>query len=364
MQRIIIVHWNKSSGPEPIIQYPPERSFPPKELFLKIWTKHELGKEKPFVELFIEETKEQYISIIQELEGEIYFLIMVYIYTKKNVDHIIRDYPDTLASIGKELIVSINTNKLPRAISEAFNTIKNYSKFDIEVNLLNFFHDKLRYTILKILRKGAISKNELANVLRQDYGFSGVNTDLILISFLREKLIEKRNIPGIKECYFLVNDLSCSRMPPLELPVKSDEVEYYVIEDYKKKLFSLFANYDSNTEIENKILIRFLMDKDVYSLLKTLREKTLSVSDCINILNNKEELFSELLERNLIYEAKGVVYILSDFRFIKFTPYYLMEKLSNQYKNQKISYDEYITHLKLLTEKYKIRPIYVDYEII
>jgi len=364
MQRIIIVHWNKSSGPEPIIQYPPERSFPPQELLLKVWTKHELSKESPFVELFDEESQNQYISILQELEGEIYFLIIVYKYTKKNIEHIIRDYPDTLAGIGKELIESINTNKLPRAISEAFNTIKNYSKFDIEVNLLNFFHDKLKHTILKILRNGAISRNELANVLRQDYGFSAINTDLILISFIRERLIEKRIIPGINECYFLVKDLSCTRIPPVELPVKSDEVEHQVIEDYKNKLFSFFTNYDSNTEVENKKLIRFLVDSDVYSLLKTLREKNLTVSECINILNNKEELFNELLDKDFIYEAKGMVYILSDFRFIKFTPYYLMEKLSSQYKTQKISFDEYITHLKLLTREFKERPTDIDYEII
>ena len=361
MERILIVHWNKNTGPEPIIQYPPGKGFPSKDLFLKIWALHELDKESSMIEYSPEIAElgdEQYISIIQESEGEIYFIIIAY-NLKEDLNNAVKEYPDILATVSKNLIELINTNKITRAISEAFNTIKNYSKLEKEENLLNFFKDKIKYTILKILQEGVISKSELITTLRQDHGFSTINIDLLLISFLRENLIIKDSVPGSKDCYFLVKDLSCTRIPPKNLP-DSEEV----LEDYKQNLVSCYTNYDCIAEIENKSLINILMDKEVYSLIVKLRKESLSVSKSLDILNNNEDLFHELLEKQFIYEAKGIVSLFSDIRFIKFTPYYLVEKLSERYYNQKISLDQYLTHLKLLTEQLEKHPSLIDYEII
>jgi len=72
MERLIIVHWNKSTGPEPIIQYPPEKFFPSKDLFLKIWAQHELTKDNSMIELDSPPKYEdnKFISTIQEYENE------------------------------------------------------------------------------------------------------------------------------------------------------------------------------------------------------------------------------------------------------------------------------------------------------
>ncbi len=361
MERILIVHWNKSTGPEPIIQYPPGNGFPSKDLFLKIWALHELDKESSMIEYSPEMAElgdEQYISILQEFEGEIYFIIIAY-NLKEDLNNVVKEYPDILATVSKNLIELINTNKITRAISEAFNTIKNYSKLEKEENLLNFFKDKIKYTILKILQEGVISKSELIMTLRQDHGFSTINIDLLLISFLRENLIIKDSVPGSKDCYFLIKDLSCTRIPPNHLP-DSEEI----VEDYSQSLVNCYTNYDCIAEIENKSLINILMDKEVYSLIVKLRKESLTVSKSLDILNNNEDLFHELLEKQFIYEAMGIVSLFSDIRFIKFTPYYLVEKLSERYYNQKISLDQYLTHLKLLTEQLEKHPSLIDYKII
>ncbi len=361
MERILIVHWNKSTGPEPIIQYPPGNGFPSKDLFLKIWALHELDKESSMIEYnpeIAELGDEQYISILQEFESEIYFIIITY-NLKEDLNNAVKDYPDILATVSKNLIELINTNKITRAISEAFNTIKNYSKLEKEENLLNFFKDKIKYTILKILQEGVISKSELITTLRQDHGFSTINIDLLLISFLRENLIIKDSVPGSKDCYFLIKDLSCTRIPPNHLP-DSEEI----VEDYSQSLVNCYTGYDCIIEIENKSLINILMDKEVYSLIQELRKESLTVSKSLDILNNNEDLFHELLEKQFIYEAMGIVSLFSDIRFIKFTPYYLVEKLSERYYNQKISLDQYLTHLKLLTEQLEKHPSLIDYEII
>ncbi|UCD01966.1 MAG: hypothetical protein JSV23_02800 [Promethearchaeota archaeon] len=361
MERIILTHWNTQTGPEPIIQYPPEKTFPTKDLFLKIWAKHELNKENSMIEITPEDDEYSYISVIQRFEGEIYFFIVVYSQKIKSED-IINESPDILALISKNLIELINTNKITRAISEAFNTIRNYSKLDEEENLINFFQDRIKYTILQILRNGVISKTNLTNILRQEYGFSTVNIDLLLISFIHENLIIKKNVPGSKECYFLIKDLSCTRIPPRDLP--SEHIEEDILRKYKISLKEYYFDSYNISGSENKTIIQtVLFDKDVFSLLKTLREKHLTVNDCLNILNNKEELFNELLDKKFIYEAKGFVFLFSDVRFIKFSPNYVIEKLVERYNNQDISLNEYIAHLKLLTEQIE-ESLSINYEIV
>jgi len=363
IERLLIVHWNKQIGPEPIIQYPPGAPFPPKSLLLKIWAKHEAKKEGSMIEFTPEDSENSFISIIQEFENETYFLILVY--KQENIiknNHLGKESPDILAIMSKNLVELINTNKITRAISEAYTTIKNYSKLDEEENLKNFFQDKIKNTILQILRNGVISKSDLTNKLRNDYGFSTVNIDLILISFIRENLIVKKNVPGSKECYFLTNDLSCTRIPPKSLPV--DKNDAILLRKYKNSLENFYFNYDIISDIENRTIIQtVLLDKDVFSLIKTLREGRVSVNDCLSILNNKQELLNELLEKKFIFEAKGFVYLFSDVRFIKFKPYFIIERLVERYKNQDISLNEYLTHLKLLNE-HKKSPTSIDYEIV
>lgn len=359
MERLIIVHWNKSTGPEPIIQYPPEKFFPSKDLFLKIWAQHELTKDNSMIELDSPPKYEdnKFVSTIQEYENESYFLVLIY--NKKKMIDIIS--PDILATIGKNLIELMNTNKITRAISEAFNTIKNYAKLESE-NLINFFHDKINYTILQILRNGVISNLELNNILRQEYGFSTVNIDLLMISFLRENLILKKMVPGSKECYFLIKDLSCARVPPKMLPLES--MEEKILKKYKKEFVKFYSNYDCSREIEDKALINFLIDRDIYHLIKELRRNYLSVNECLNYLITKEELFEELIEKKILFEAKGNVYLFSDIRFIKFTPFYILNNLTNRYQNKEISLNQYLTHLELIISQFKENLSYLDYAII
>ncbi|NVM34572.1 MAG: hypothetical protein HWN81_03185 [Candidatus Lokiarchaeota archaeon] len=361
MERIILIHWSMSTGPEPIIQYPPEKPFPTKPLLLKIWAKHETNKENSVIEFIPEDEDNSYVSIIQKFEGEVYFLLLVY--SKKDAhEDIIKESPEILALISKNLIELINTNKITRTISEAYNTIRNYSKLDEEENLIAFFQDRIKYTILQILRNGVITKLELTNILRHEYGFSTINIDLILISFFHENLLVKKSVPGSKECFFLIKDLSCTRIPPTNLPIEG--MEENILRKFKKSMKIYYHDYYNVSDFENKTILQtVLFNKDVFSLLKTLREKHLTVNESLIMLNNNEGLLEELLDKKFIYEAKGFVFLFSDVRFIKFTPNYILEKLVERYKNQAISSNEYMAHLKLLTEQME-ELLSIDYEIV
>ena len=345
MKSLLLCHCNKSTGPESIIHYPPDKNLITKDLLLKIWAQHELDKDNTMIELQVSAENEafrKYISILQEHENEIYFLILIY----EKEEEVIS--PDILAIIGRNLLELMNTNKITRAISEAFNTINNYSKHESQ-NLINFFQDKIKFTILQILEEGVISKSNLTNKLRQEYGFSTLNIDLLLISFLTENLIVKKIVPGFKECYFLINDLTYARIPPVKLPemIKDDQI----LKRYQQDLIQFFSNYEYTKEIQSKSLTGFLIDKDIYNLIKELRHRSLTVNECLNSLNNKEDLFTELLEKKIIFEMKGECFLFSDIRFIKFTPLYIINNLKQRYQDQNISLDQYHAHLKLLLDQ-------------
>ena len=360
MERLIIVHWNKSTGPIPIIQYPPEGTYPSKDVFLKIWAQHELNKENSLIELnsLLEEKDRNIVSVIQEYEGEIYFLVLI-IASKSKVGEIIST--DILAVITKNLLELINTNKITRAISEAFNTIKNYSKLEGE-DLITFFQEKIKVTILQILRNGVISKSELSEILRKEYGFSTLNIDLLLISFLREKLVLKKSLPGSKECYFLIKDISYMRTPPKVLP--DEETDETTAKKFKKEFIKFYSKYNCSQEIDSKVILNFLLDNDVCNLIRALRKNVITVNDCLSCLNNREELFEELLEKKIIFEAKGNVYLFTDIRFIKYTPYYIIKILPSRYKNQEISLDQYLCHLELLIKQLRDNSSILDYSLI
>ena len=229
-------------------------------------------------------------------------------------------------------------------------------------DLISFFQEKIKATILKILRNGVISKTELSEILRKEYGFSTINIDLLLISFLREKLILKKLLPGSKECYFLIKDLSYMRIPPKKLP--DEETDEKVANKYKEEFVKFYSSYNCSQEIDSMVIINFLIDNDVYNLIRTLRINELTVNDCLTCLNNREELFEELLEKKIIFEAKGNVYLFTDIRFIKYTPYYIIKILPSRYKNQEISLDQYLCHLELLISQLKDRSSFLDYTVI
>lgn len=373
MERIILIHWNKSTGPEPIIQYPPDKPFPGKDIFVKIWSKHEMNADNSMIEFVPDkssESKERYISVLQKYEGEIYFLILKYseIESDSKKDDITNN-PDILAIISKNLVEMVNTNQITRSIFEAFNTIKNYSKLDIEEDLLDFFQNRIKSTILKILRNGVISKTELNEILSKEYGFSTINIDLIIISFFQENLAIKLTVSGLGECYFLIKDLTLIRVPPKNILDQFSDKSLQIDEEtklsYKNKYANFFESHKVLSEIENKLLINYIVDPEVLILIKELREHRISVNECLNLINNREELFNELLEKNLIFESMGFVYLFTDVRFIKFTPYYLINRLNSAYHSNEISFEQYKTHLKLLlAEQQDPNTTLIEYEIV
>lgn len=367
MERISIIHFDKSKGPEKMISYPPVAEEFPKSLFLEIWTKHELQKQKKMIQFTPKDKNIKLISIIQKFKGEIYFLVLVYNKEAK-IDDVINNYPDLFSQIAQNLIQMLGTDQITRLISEVYSSIKNYIKLEEEENLLNFFRDKIKYIILKIFRKGAISKSNLIRILEHQHGFSTINIDLILMAFIREDLIIKKKIAGNEDYYFLIKDILFNiRLPPknrLEFFKEfSGKEKENISLAYDHSLIEFFNNYDYAQEEDTNMILMFLLNKNVYFLLKELRIRPILISQALNRLNNNEDLLNELLDQQFLFENKGYIFLLTDIRFIKFTPTYLISRLNSRYESNNLSLEGYLTHLELLLDEVTINgPI--NYQII
>ena len=152
------------------------------------------------------------------------------------------------------------------------------------------------------------------------------------------------------------------RIPSLNLP--DDAIDKKISEKFKKEIIKFYSGYNCSQEIESKLIVSLLVDTDVYNLIKALRKRELTVNDSLNLLNNKEDLFEELLEKRIIFEAKGIVFLFTDIRFVKYTPFYLIKILPMRYKKGEISLDQYLFHLKLLINPLKKKSSFLDYTII
>jgi len=152
------------------------------------------------------------------------------------------------------------------------------------------------------------------------------------------------------------------RIPSLKLP--DDTIDEKISKKFKKEIIEFYANYNCSQEIESKLIVSLLIDSDVYNLIKVLRKNELSVNDSFNLLNNREDLFEELLEKKIIFEAKGLVFLFTDIRFVKYTPFYLIKILPMRYKKGEISFDQYLHHLKLLINPLKENASFLDYTVI
>jgi hypothetical protein len=152
------------------------------------------------------------------------------------------------------------------------------------------------------------------------------------------------------------------RIPSLNLP--DDTIDEKIFKKFKKEIIEFYTSYNCSQEIESKLIVSLLIDRDVYNLIKALRKSELTVNDSLNLLNNREDLFEELLEKRIIFEAKGIVFLFTDIRFVKYRPFYLIKILPKRYRKGEITLDQYLHHLKLLINQLTGKTSFLDYTII
>lgn len=343
MKKLIIVKFNPQLGPEPIQQYPPDPNFPKKEVFLRIWAQHKMQSDSKFVEF---ENEHKYLSIIQKIKNEVYFLILQ---LEKNVKF--TAFQDILNSMAEPLFSAIGTAQLTRIIVDTYNQIDEYSKLNKVQLFFNLFNDMDKISIFEILQNGVIDKRSLADTLKDRWGISEKNLDLLINPFFNLDLIEETDIPGIEGCLFLVKDVLFCRLPPepivSELKGSNDSADRM----YISELQEFYKNYQLESKEEINKLAKLLSDRNLYKSLEILYENRLKKERFMSIISQDVNLFQRIKDATLIIEIEDFIYPMSKIEFIKFTPIYLMRKLKKRYENKEISTDQFLYHINLLRKE-------------
>lgn len=336
MERLIIVQWDTQLGPIPIIQYPPKEQFPPKELLLKIWARHEINPENPIA--ILTEENNYYCSFLKRYEVKTYFIII-----ELNSNDQEGIFQEILESVSQELLDNLEKPQFPHIISDVYKTIKQYTIANEEQIYTHIFEDKIRIAILSVLRQGCITKLKLKTELETKYGYKNINIDMFLAPFQRLGLITTKTVPGAEETVFLLKDFYCCRIPPTIEPT---------VPEIKNKILTLFETPQIISENEIKRLINLTSQHHVKKLFQSLTDsanKTISWKKALNIVGNDEKILELLIAEDFIMKDAGEnIHLISILQFMLFSPYYLLSNLVKRYENNEISIEQLHTHIEFL----------------
>lgn len=332
-------------GPKNIAQFPPEENFPPKELVLKMWARHEMEAPlRNFIVIKHDETQQptqnMYCSVIKKQAiTNRQFLIILEIPSGEDISI----FEDILTNISDEIIGNLNSPQFSLIIAEAYRIIKDYSNFDEDQLFLELFKDRTRVNVFSILRQGPIAKFQLKSILEREWGYKDVRIDLLLIPFIRLGLIQIHKVPGIDDCIFLIQDVYCCLLPPKDQPTNKRVLNRY------KDLFAK-STVLSNQDIQDLILIFQKPGvKELCSLLKADIANGMPFGVGLTVVKEDTAVLQDIAEKGfIIIEDKKQIYLVCEKAFTRFSPTYLYPILAQRYEAGEISVEQMIRQIKLL----------------
>lgn len=349
MKKIIVVKWDQNLGPQPLLQFPPDSDFPEKNFFLKIWAHYEMSESKNESFVRLDEKEAKYLSIVKKENSEIYFIILQ---LEENEEFL--KFQEILLQISETLFKSINTPKLTRIIPEIYNSIKEYSKLNTDQLFFNLFSDKDKLFILNILRKGVIDKISLSKILKEKYGISESSIDLLLYPIFHLGLIIEEDMPGIKNCIFLLNDVFYCRLPSKNLIKRTSKGG--INNKPAEKMFNMnivdfFKNYIPENDNNINKISQLLAKPAIYKALGKIKTKKQERNTFLALISQDLNIYRELKQSKLIIEIENYVYSLSEIHFFMFEPVYLLTQLKNRFLGKEISTSQFSRHVNLIKRK-------------
>ncbi len=344
MQKIIIVRWDMKLGPQILVQFPPEADFPSKEILLKLWAHHELKKDSNFVTLVDNIENQYYCSLLKtDVRKNLTFLLIL----KLSADSKMMIYREILENVAEEVINNLNSTHFTHILADTYRIIINQSEMDETHLFYRLFQDKNRIEIFQILRQGVITKSALRNLMKKKWGVTNINLDLLISPFLRLGLIKIKDVPGAKECIFLIHDVYCCRLPP-----SHQNLSTHLIQKIQQTL-ELDPILTEGSSIPLMKLMQTSGIKELMDLLKNTASAGIPSEVALAILKENEK-YLDALETNLVIHISPEkrVYLLSHLHFQKFPPKYLPQILTDRYLGEAISFDQMLAHIALLKQNF------------
>jgi len=326
-------------GPRALIQFPPEKEFPRKEILLKIWAQHETTSDSNFISFDDNIEKKRYCSTIKRLKitNKIYFIVLELDYETDE-----RIFREILHNISDDLINNFNEPHFNHILSETYRTIKNYSDLDEEQQFLRLFEDKTKIDIFTILRQGIISKSQLQTTLESTFGYGNLNIDLFLTPFIRLGLLQIEKVPGTDDSIFLLEDVFCSYIPPKINP-KNDILVNKILNEIKTPKILKETDFPR--------ILKLYQEAGVKALFALLNEDIIEgmhYEIALTILKNNQQLLDDLEKEDFIFVQEDKIYLNFELGFHKFTPTYLFPILAQRYNNGEISLDQLVKQIDFL----------------
>ena len=205
-----------------------------------------------------------------------------------------------------------------------------------------------------------MTEEGLIQDLSKEITFQDHNFNTLVLPLIKSGLVRVRWISEtFFECYFLIKDFLALRVP-FKNPENSEKSDKKSINGlYSKKQDKFFQEYRrkilTNKEVqieETKNCLEIVTNSDYFRIIRELRMGTKTLEELLEFVELKA--IKDLVYKNIIFEAKDKLTtyytLISDIKVRKFTPTYLLNKISQKYKNRAISYEMAKTHLDLLYE--------------
>ncbi|MHA1268149.1 MAG: hypothetical protein ACTSPY_00055 [Candidatus Helarchaeota archaeon] len=232
--------------------------------------------------------------------------------------------------------------------------------------LAKIYSSDLEKSILSLLQERSRSKRELQDMLADTLVHKKLNLHDVLDYFIRAEIVQQDWVKSDPDVHlFLIADFFLTRKPANNIikSAKDDDPTPLVAKNYLDLSKNFFVSYEP-TEEDNQIIAKNLLNSEIYSILKLLREKPYQLNKFPTSSDTENEGSTDIKTLISSLEKDGIVKIfrdeqdvdwvllLTDITAEVFYPEYMIENIRIDHQKKLINNEIAIKHLDLLEHIY------------
>jgi hypothetical protein len=352
---LVVMRWDERVGTEILSKYPPEINITDKTL-MQVYSTHEYSGESGMISLMVGSLN--IASYYTGPEKGFYILLLL------NVDDDPDAYEGGLADTSRIILSNLEDDAYKDMIPDLFRRLSVYPTLNEEQRLAVTYQDEIKRMIINRLREeGVVSKSELSIWLKDKYKQGFVDLDSVLIELIKRELIKETSVKGMpSELIFLTNDLMMTRVPPVKIVKDPADrgLPAPLSDDYRTEVKKFFQNYQPD-EKDHLKLIDLIVDPQTYETIRLLRTAIVTKNDLEKLkkkgVDDLDQVLKKLWDNQMIQvfqdKSNNEYYgLLTDFYLEKIFPKYLLNIISQEYKNKSKSDQVLLEYLNVLEDTY------------
>ncbi|TXT53353.1 MAG: hypothetical protein BAJALOKI2v1_1020002 [Promethearchaeota archaeon] len=352
---LVVMRWDERVGTEILAKYPPEINITDKTL-MQVYSTHEYSGESGMISLMVGSLN--IASYYTGPEKGYYILLLL------NVDDDPDAYEGGLADTSRIILQNLEDDAYKDMVPDLFRRLSVYPTLNEEQRLAVTYQDEIKRMIINRLREeGVVSKSELSIWLKDQYKQGFVDLDSVLIELIKRELIKETSVKGMpSELIYLTNDLMMTRVPPVKIIKDPADrgLPAPLSDDYRTEVKKFFQDYTPD-EKDHLTLIDLLVDPQTYETIRLLRTAIVTKNDLEKLkkkgVDDLDQVLKKLWDAQMIQvfqdKSNNEYYgLLTDFYLEKVFPKYLLNIISEEYKNKSKSDQVLLEYLNVLEDTY------------